>query len=593
VVRRSLVLAAFAALVLPSGAPAQSQTLMPGVTYSREVQFTPHGPVVINVLTSPRPTGLWGLHPVLANGLVQGRRTVTAIQKTVSTDATVAGTNGDLFNAKDGHPTGIVLQSGVLKSPPFTNRSSLGIDAGGSLRVQRVAFFGTWQGNGQRRPMNGFNQKPGTNGISLYTPAWGPTTPPLQGDYEVVLAPFPQAAPNANLTSTVVGNGHDGGTAIPANGAVLVARGVTAQKLAAEAPQGRAVVVRLGLKPAWSDIVDAIGGGPIIVRGGVPVFRSNEAFQPDQLLLREPRTAVGQTASGKIVQIVTDGGQPGYSVGMTTFELAQTLVRLGVVTGMALDSGDSSTAAFDGTLLSGPSRPAGELPVKECLCVFYYGVYAPPPTVAVLSPNGDGVDETQALAYKVVRPSTVTAKLIGPDRIARITQTAQQPPGVYPLTWNGLTTDGAAEQEGLWRWTVTAADDLGRTSSVTRSFWLNDTLGFLRVPSRVTVRNTGAKAPVVATFQVTHAAQAIVRIETSTGVVLRTLVQQVDGAGPVSVTWDGRTRDGVLVYTGTYVVHVTTVNTYGSANLSKPLAVKRVIVKPPPKKKPRKKKPPG
>ncbi len=591
-VRRSLVLAAFAALVLPSVAEAQPQTLMPGVTYSRVVQFTPHGPVVINVLTSPRPTGLWGLHPVLAGGIVQGRRTLTAIQKTISTDATVAGTNGDLFNLKDGHPTGMVLQSSVLRSPPFTNRSSLGIDAGGNLRVQRVAFFGTWRGNGQRRPINGFNQQPGTNGISLYTPAWGPTTPRLPGDYEVVLAPFPAAVPNVNLAATVVGNGHDGATTIPANGAVLVARGVTAQKLAAEAPQGGAVAVRLGLKPTWSDIVDAIGGGPVIVRGGVPVFRADEAFQPDQLLPREPRTAVGQTASGRIIQIVTDGGQPGYSVGMTNFELAQTLVSLGAVTGMALASGDSSTAAFDGELLSRPSGPGGELPVKECLCVFYYGVYAPPPTAPVLSPNGDGVDEIQSLAYKVVRPSTVTAKLIGPDRIARITQTGSRVPGIYPLTWDGQTADGEPDLEGLWRWTVTATDDLGHASTVTRTFWLNDTLGFLRVPARVTVRNRGGKAPVIATFQVTHPTQAIARVETPTGAVLRTLVQQVTTPGPLSVRWDGRTGDGVLVYSGTYVVHITTVNAYGTANLSKPLVVHRIIVKPPPPTTKRKK-PPG
>ena len=41
---------------------------------------------------------------------------------------------------------------------------------------------------------------------------------------------------------------------------------------------------------------------------------------------------------------------------MTNFELAQTLVRLGAVTGMALDGGGSTTMAFDGTLLN---RPAG------------------------------------------------------------------------------------------------------------------------------------------------------------------------------------------------------------------------------------------
>jgi len=585
VVTRALIIAAAAAaLVVPPVAAAQPDQLMPGVTYSRQVQFTPHGPVVINVITSPRPTGLWGLHPVLANGVVEGRRTVTAMQKAISTDATVAGTNGDLFTFADGHPSGMVLQAGVLKAPPNSARSSVGIDEEGNLRVQRVAYFGTWRGLGQRRPLNGLNQSPGTNGITLYTPSWGPRTPALPGTYEVVLSPFPPALPNTDLTSAVDGFGHEGNTPIPPGGAVLVARGVTAQKLSAEAPLGAPVTVRLILKPDWGDIVDAIGGGPVIVRDGKPVFRSFEAFSPDQVLPRQPRTAVGQTADGRIIQIVVDWRQPGYSVGMTNFELAQALTRLGAVTGSALDAGGSSTAAFDGQLLNRPSDPGGERAVKECLCVFYYGVYAPPPAVAVVSPNGDGIDEKQSLAFKVVRPSAVNATLTGPDGAPRVSQIVQRDPGLYRVAWNGLDASGQPEVEGLWKWTISATDDVGRASTITRTFWVNDTLGYLRVPGRVTVRPKGLR-PVVARFQVTHPARIVVRIETTSGVILKTLTSRAAEAGTVTVKWSGRTGRNVLVYSGRYVVHVTTLNEFGPANLSKPFSVKRVIPKPPKKKK--------
>ena len=92
--------------------------LMPGVTYTKRVQFTPHGPVVLHVLISPRPKvgGLWGLHPVLGRNAIQGRETVTGMQKDVSSFATVAGTNGDLFAWSNGRPTGIVMQGGVVKA---------------------------------------------------------------------------------------------------------------------------------------------------------------------------------------------------------------------------------------------------------------------------------------------------------------------------------------------------------------------------------------------------------------------------------------------------------------------------------------------
>src|SRR5207237_6225754 len=98
----------------------------------------------------------------------------------------------------------------------------------------------------------------------------------------------------------------------------------------------------------------------VIVRDGKPVFRANEDFSALQLSPRSPRTAVGQRADGRILLVAVDGRQPGYSVGMTNFELALAMMQLGCVTASALDSGDSTTMAFDGQLLNRPSGPAGE-----------------------------------------------------------------------------------------------------------------------------------------------------------------------------------------------------------------------------------------
>ena len=152
-------------------------------------------------------------------------------------------------------------------------------------------------------------------------------------------------------------------------------------------------------------------------------------FTSSQLSLRDPRTAIGQRADGRIIFVAVDGRQPGYSTGVTNFEMAQTMVRLGAVTASALDSGGSTTMAFDGKVLNRPSDPGGERAVADGLFVFYYGVHAPAPPQKVVSPNGDGVAEAQPLSYKIVRPSTVTASLIGPDRVPRQTETGAQEPG--------------------------------------------------------------------------------------------------------------------------------------------------------------------
>ena len=131
-----------------------------------------------------------------------------------------------------------------------------------------------------------------------------------------------------------------------------------------------------------------------------------------------------------MILVTVDGRQPGYSIGMTNFELAQALVRLGAVTGMALDSGGSATMAFDGTLLNRPSEP--ERPISTALLFQYTGVFVQP-AVAVVSPDGDGVADKQSLRYKIVRPSTVEVKLLRPDGTVGYEASVTRQPGRYAV----------------------------------------------------------------------------------------------------------------------------------------------------------------
>jgi len=571
--RRKLLIAVLLAAVFAPSAVAGRVTLTPGVTYERQLVFTPHGPEVIHVMTAPRPGGLYALRPMLSNDTVLGRETVTSMQRRASATATVGGVNADLFTWDEGLPSGMYMQSGVLKTPPHPRRSTVGITDDGRLLVQRVQMLGTWQGSSQRRPLGGLNQRPGPQGLSVFTPAWGPATPAAQGTVEVTLDPFPPAAPATDLTGTVVAVKPAGGTPIPPGGAVLVARGTSSGRLASEAQVGQTVTVRLILRPQWGGVVDAVGGGPLIVRDGQPVFRALESFTSNQLSLRNPRTAVGQRTDGRIILVAVDGRQPGYSTGLTNFELAQTMVRLGAMTASALDAGGSTTMAFDGQLLNRPSDPGGERQVADGLFVFYYGVHAPPPSRPVLSPNGDGVAETQSLSYKIVRPSTVTASLVGPDRIPRETQTGPREPGTYRLTWSGRTPEGTPETEGRWRWVINAVDDQAQQSTVERSFALNNTLGYLNVrPSRVVVHRRGGNLRVG--FRLAHSALVTVTIETASGARVRT-IRRRRGPGQMSIRWNGRYGNGVRAFSGPYVARVQTSNSFGRAELKRRFSVRR------------------
>ena len=569
-----------AALAVVAAAPAQAQSrvlLMPGVTYERQVQFTSHGPVAVHVMTAPRPGGAYSLKPVLSNGAIVGRDRVTGMQRGIR-DAVSAGVNGDLFTWADGRPSGMLLQGGVLNHPPLAERSALGIASDGSIRVQRIRMFGTWRGTGQRRPMD-LNETPTPNGISLFTTAWGPVTPVVPGTVEAVISPLPPTTPNVDLVGPVAQIAQGGNTPIPPGGAVVVARGTAAQRLVEEGPVGTNVTIRLLLNPDTTGLVDAIGGGPALVREGKPIFRANEAFSTDQLS-RNPRTGVGQLADGRILFVVVDGRQPGYSVGMTNFELAQTLARLGAVTATGLDAGGSSTMAFDGALLNRPSDPGGERPVSEGLFVLYTGVTVAPPSEAVLSPNGDGAGEVEALSYRLVRPSTVTVSLIGPDKAPRVLDEGAKGPGVYRFSWNGTNADGTPAAEGQWRLSATATDDQGRTTTADRLFSLNRTLGGLSVsPALVRVGRGGR---LTASFTLTRPARVTATLRSRSGAVVAAIARSVQrGAGRQTLTWNGRAGTR-YVPSARYVVRIRAANEVGAAELDAPVTIRRVA--PPPKK---------
>src|SRR5262245_29684204 len=547
---------------------------MPGVSYERQLRFTPQGPVVVHILRAPRPGGLYALRPLLSNDSLLGRETVTSMQKRAAASANVAGVNGDLFTFDEGLPSGMLMQSGVLEAPPHPKRSTLGITDDGSLLIDRVTMLGQWQGLGPKRALNGLNQRPGAQGISLFTPVWGDNTPQASGTVEVVLEPMPPAAPFTDLTGTVIDIKTGGGTPIPRDGAVLVARGSAANRLASESMLGGSMIVRLVLRPQWGAVVDAIGGGPLIVRDGQPVFAALEDFAPSQINPRNPRTAVGQLADGRIVMVAVDGRRSGYSIGVTNFELAQQLVRLGAVTGTALDSGGSTTMAFNGKLLNRPSDPGGERAVSESLNVFYYGVIVPQAPKPVLSPNGDGVAEIQTLSYKLVRPATVTATLIGPDRIPRETQTGLREPGTYRIGWSGRTPGGGFEPEGRWRWVVNALDDQGQHSKVERRFYLNRTLGHLQArPTRLVVHRRLGKQLRVG-FRLFHPAVVTVTIRNARGGRVKTIRRRL-GAGRRTIRWDGRYGNGVRAFTGTYTATVQAANSFGPSELERRFLVKR------------------
>jgi len=224
--------------------------------------------------------------------------------------------------------------------------------------------------------------------------------------------------------------------------------------------------------------------------------------------------------------------------------------------------------AFDGQLLNRPSDRGGERSVAEALLVAYSGVYVPPVSEPVLSPNRDRVADAESLSYKLVRPSTVQASLVGPKKVTVPIDSGQRGPGTYRFNWAG------PGPEGSWKFSVTATDDLAQTSTAERRFALNNTLAALAVqPKALKLRKKGTR--LLASFTLAHPAKVTATFETASGSVVRVLSRSSAGAGAQRLQWNGRSSSGRIAYAGSYRLHVSATNKLGRVDLYAPFTARR------------------
>jgi hypothetical protein len=106
----------------------------------------------------------------------------------------------------------------------------------------------------------------------------------------------------------------------------------------------------------WTNIAEAIGGGPVLLKNGeIQDLWQAEVFPSDISIKAHPRTAVGWTAKQRLILFVCDGRQPGYSAGLSTREVAQAMKDLGCVEALNLDGGGSTTFVVKDQVLNKPS----------------------------------------------------------------------------------------------------------------------------------------------------------------------------------------------------------------------------------------------
>lgn len=328
---------------------------MEGVTFTYITDRT--YPRRIYLLTFDPEASPGALDVTLARQQLPGYATVSAM---AMREGAIAAVNGD-FGLYPGRPAHGFADDGVLLQTPVVGKmgNGFGLSAdevdpyvGGpslSIRLHRYAHDVTW-----RIPR--WNEgPPGPKEVVGFSPMGGTVEAPPEQSCSARLLPAGDAAfalDGATVTQDfAVDEVLCARPPMPLEGGIVV----SARRFGSGAGRVSRLdvgeTVSLSWTYGWRNLLDSIGGGPVLLKDRVLQVRHCAVW----FCGRAPRTAVGVTADGRILIMVVDGRNDRWSVGMTLKETAVFLRDMGAVDAINLDGGGSSEMWLQGEVMNRPS----------------------------------------------------------------------------------------------------------------------------------------------------------------------------------------------------------------------------------------------
>lgn len=303
----------------------ESKFIAEGLTHEFITSFTSDGIRGINVLKFNLGQENLRLVP-LFNSETTNRG--QAISKMVQDKGAVAGVNGDFFNYKPFFPLGIAIENGELitsNSESANPTPSIIVGKDNSLNLGRVEVSMNLKVGDKNIPVGLVNKPNGYGSTGIYTKRWGNKTRggKVNSQSEVAIS-------NGKVIDRV-----DQGAAmvIPNDGFVVnIKDGMYVPNVGEDA---ELQISGINL----DNIKFAIGAGSQILKDG-QVTNTHINISG-----RHPRTAIGFNKNTLDCVILTVDGRSIYH-GMTTADVSELLLSLGMTDGFNLDGGGSTTMAI-------------------------------------------------------------------------------------------------------------------------------------------------------------------------------------------------------------------------------------------------------
>lgn len=363
--------ASAAAAALADADSLAVSTLANGVTHVRA--WLRQGPWAVHVLEvdPARCTARWEVRAP------EGTLDARALTSTLAADA-IAGINADFFQIPGGTPVGAEVRDRVPHIGP-AGRAAWLWDGNRTHFAGMAELHGRVSAGDDDVPLVQVNRSlvptsafaPPAHGAALFTARAARVPPPASGGTLVWLrlesgderagrARIERVAPAGTDTTDV------------AAGAALLQLVGDARAWAERRRVGEVVAWQAAVRPegqAW-DAHEAVGGFPVLLRGGADVLAETPRVIASFGAQRHPRSALGWSrASGRFFLVLVDGRQAPYSDGMSLPELTWLFQRLGATDALNLDGGGSSALVVRGAIVNRPSDRQGERPVGNALAL--------------------------------------------------------------------------------------------------------------------------------------------------------------------------------------------------------------------------------
>lgn len=347
--------------------PEAGRKARPTRGFSYRNEQNPDIPWSVHVITVHRGHPEIELHTTFGDGR---RFTMAMVSEQVkglppALGTPVAAINGDFYGDNkryEGRPQDLQIRAGELITGPKGNTCFwIGPDGTPHIGNVQSRFRVIWPDRSETA--FGLNEERGADAAVLYTSVVGASTH-TSGGREFVLEregegcgrPLQAGHTYAAKVRAVL---ETGDAALEA-GSLVLSIGPRLAARVARVEAGAVLTIILGTQPDLQGVQTAIGGGPTLVRGGVPMKWSGLQF-------RHPRTAVGWNQEA-IFLVQVDGRQNDLSVGMSFPELAAYMRKLGCEEAMNLDGGGSATCWVLGNVMNSPSE-GHERPAANALVV--------------------------------------------------------------------------------------------------------------------------------------------------------------------------------------------------------------------------------